>query len=332
LQSWGQHAADDPRPPTVESRFDLASLTKPIVASLALRLDRAGLLPITARVGDIAAGAHASLARRQLGSLLRHRAGLAAWTPLMLRCRTPDDVRSLLLAGGEVDVPAGETRALHGARAGTYSDLGYILWGLLAEEDLGEPLSALVQRHVTDSLGMCATGPAPGPLPEVVACDLDNGVEARLAAEQGFHLGTEKILRHGTVQDGNARFLAEIGFLGKSLAGHAGLFGSAQDLLRLARAWLDPERFFGRQRVARALGGQGPFSLGWARRRVRGSAGAALSAAAFGHTGFTGGSLWMDPAGDRTMILLSHRQRSDSAANPWRRDFHVWAAARCRHQ
>lgn len=313
--AWGCRAPDDPRLPTVDSRFDLASLTKPIVATLALRLDRSGALPSTTRVGDLANDVHTGLARRQLGTLLRHRAGLAAWTPLMVRCQAPAEVPALLLAGGGA---AGRTSLL-GALPGTYSDLGYILWGLLAERALGLPLAELVDHHVTEPLGMSATGPAPGARNDVVACGLDNGAEVRLAAARGFALADEAVWRRGVVQDGNARFLG--GF-----AGHAGLFGTARDLLRLARAWLELEAFLGQQQVARALAGQGPFALGWARRRVRGSAGPALSAAAFGHTGFTGGSLWLDPPTSRVLVLLTHRRRSSSDANRQRRRFHAWAA------
>ncbi len=313
---WGTHAPDDGRVPTLDSQFDLASLTKPIVATLALRLDRCGALSSRARIGDLVVDVHPDLARVQVGTLLRHRAGLAAWTPLMVRCRTPSEVLALLLSGGRSQ----EGVALLGTRPGTYSDLGYILWGLLAERALDGSLADLVAEHVTRPLGMSSTGPSPGVGDHVVACRLDNGAEVRLAAAQGHRLETETVWRRGMVQDGNARFMGGLG-------GHAGLFGSARDLLKLAEAWREPESFLGQDRARRALAGRGPFALGWARRRVRGSAGPALSAAALGHVGFTGGSVWMDPSTGRTLILLAHRRHSSSDVNRQRRRFHAWASA-----
>lgn len=305
----GTLAPGDARPPDLHSRFDLASLTKPLVATLALRLDAAGRLPLTTRIGDLAAAAHLRLARRRLASLLRHRAGLVAWTPLGLRCGGAEQAHDLLVTGG----PGG---VLLDAEPGTYSDLGSMLWAGLAERSLGSRLDELLARWVIGPLGLESVAASPGPEPDVVACRLDNAVEVHLAAEQGLGLAPDATLRRGEVQDGNARFLG-------GLAGHAGLFGSAADLLALARAWMAPDaRYLDPASVDQALAGRGPYALGWARRRLRGSAGQSLPASAFGHTGFTGTSLWIDPSACRIFMLLAHRCRSDSDMNAWRRRFH----------
>jgi CubicO group peptidase (beta-lactamase class C family) len=121
------------------------------------------------------------------------------------------------------------------------------------------------------------------------------------------------------VQDGNARFLG-------GLAGHAGLFAPAAGVLALAREWLRPQALLTRRQVERALAGTGPYALGWARRRVRGSAGAALAPSAFGHAGFTGGSVWIDPEQDRIFVWLGHRRSAASDLNAWRRRFHALAS------
>lgn len=317
--SAGTMAPDDDDLPTATSRFDLGSLTKPIMATLALRLDAADRLRLDTRVGALASGAHPRLARRRLSTLLRHRAGFRPWTPLMLRCRDADEAVALLASGG-----GGQ---LLGAAPGTYSDLGFILWGSLAARALGQPLGALVETWVARPLGLEGLTASPGPRDDVVACRLDNRVEVRLAAEQGYALdldrgtgrrgrGRRGPCRRGIVQDGNARFLG-------GLAGHAGLFGTASDLVELARAWLAADNaFLASDAVAAALGGRGPYALGWARRRVRGSAGPALSPSAFGHVGFTGGSLWIDPESDRAFVLLAHRLESSRDMNAWRRRFH----------
>src|SRR6476661_3743289 len=113
-------------PAEISTRFDHASVTKPFVATLALVLDAEGALPLGTRIGDIWPAAHARLARRPLSDLLRHRSGLAGWTPLYHRCRSLDEAVELIASGGR----EGD---LVGARMGTYSDLGFILYGRTAE-------------------------------------------------------------------------------------------------------------------------------------------------------------------------------------------------------
>ncbi len=284
--------------------FDLASLTKPCMATLALRLDQEGLLPLDLAIGDAWPGAAEPLRRRTLEDLLRHRAGFQPWTPLYRRCRRVENVSQLLLGG-----------ALLGSPAGTYSDLGYVLWGLTAERMLEQPLERLFESHLTRVLGAPGLKAPPGPAPEVVACRLNNARERELAARQGIAVALRPGPALGAPQDGNARLLGGLG-------GHAGLFGSAPSLWKLARAWLRPGQLLGAGRVAAALQGPGRCLLGWSRRRVRGDAGPALSPLSYGHTGFTGGSLWIDPVADRILILLAHRMVVDADLAPWRRRFH----------
>ncbi len=122
---------------------------------------------------------------------------------------------------------------------------------------------------------------------------------------------------HGTVQDGNARFLG-------GMAGNGGLFGTASALWKLSREWLcSGPRAAGRD-VADALGYGERYALGWWWRRMRGHAGPALSARAFGMVGFTGGSCWSDPERGLVAVLLTHRRSPSFDLAPWRRRFHGW--------
>ncbi len=302
--------------------FDLASLTKPLAATLAVLLDRAGLLPLELQVGEVWPGAVPGLARRPLEALLRHRAGLVAWTPLYRRCRRPENVARLLTTDA----------TLHGAPAGTYSDLGYVLWGLTAERVLNEDLAGIFRRHLLRPLGdERGIVERPGRGRRLVECRLGNDREIALAAAQGIrvaHLGAPP---PGEPQDGNARFLRRRGSPGGArsrggLAAHAGLFASVPALWRLGREWLAPGGLLEPAEVDRALAGGGPFGLGWARRRVRGGAGRALSPRAFGHTGFTGGSFWVDPERGRIYVLLAHRCAVAPGMEAWQRRFHAIAA------
>lgn len=305
----------------VASRFDLASLTKPFVATLACALHRRGLLPLDLPLAEVwpRRPLHPRLRRRALADLLRHRAGFQPWAPLYHLCSDVADVSALLLAGGY----------LLGARAGTYSDLGYILWGLAAEERLGEPLEALLARWVLEPLHLTAVEAVraePGSCSDIVPCALDTDKEVELAAARGLALAPLGPPPPGVPQDGNARFFAAAG----RLAGHAGLFGGAGHLARLGREWLRPRAVLDAATVARALAGTGAYALGWARRRTRGSAGPALSPTAFGHVGFTGGSLWLDPRSpgrEGIYVLLSHRRSAASDFNRHRRRFHRLAVA-----
>lgn len=304
----------------VSTRFDYASLTKPFTATLALTLDVDGTLPLTVRIGDLWPEAHRELARRPLSDLLRHRSGLAGWTPIYHRCRSVEEAIALIVRGGK----EGE---LLGARAGTYSDLGYILWGAAAERRTGRPLAELLRSRVLEPLKLSSIEISPGERPDLAESHMGTGQEMKLAAKQGLTIPDQGAPPIGRPQDGNARFLIGLG-AGGGLCGHAGLFGGARDLWRLAAEWLAPGYLLKRENVAIALSGGGRFALGWWRRTIRGSAGRALPPTAFGHTGFAGNSLWIDPDRRRVSVLLGSRLDPSMDMNRWRRRFHTLVSAR----
>ena len=322
---WARGGPPAGRPAGAATWFDYGSLTKPFVATLALALDRTGELPLGTRVGEVFGGADRRLASLPLADLLRHRSGLAGWTPLYARCRSLAEVEALLLSG-----------ALLGSRPGTYSDLDYLLWGLAAERALGRPLAALARERVLAPLGVDGSIAAvPGDLPQVAESRMDSGREMELAAGQRVAAPLLPPPPIGLPQDGNARFLAGLaapaapglGLADGALWGFAGLFGTAAALWRLGAEWLEPRLLLHHEDIAAALAGGGPFALGWWRRRSRGGGGGpALSAGSFGHTGFAGGSLWIDPPRSRVFVLLAHRVDPATNLNRWRRRFHAAAA------
>ena len=309
-----QRAAGEARkgvPAEVSTRFDFASVTKPFTASLALVLDEEGTLPLGTRIGEVWPEAHPALARRRLSDLLRHRSGLAGWTPLYHRCQSIQEAFELILQADD----------LLGAKAGTYSDLGYMLWGATAERRTGEALAELLRSRVLDPLGLSSIEASPGERPDLAQSYMGTGKEMELAAKAGFTVPDLGPPLMGHPQDGNARFLVGLGFRGGVL-GHAGLFGAARDAWRLGAEWLAPGRLLKPVSVDAALRGRGPFALGWWRRRLRNSAGRALSPTAFGHTGFAGNSLWIDPEKRRVFVLLGSRLDPAMDMNRWRRQFH----------
>jgi CubicO group peptidase (beta-lactamase class C family) len=305
---------------TPETRFDFASLTKPFVSTLALVLEAEGVLPLATPIGELWPEADPRLGRRPLSALLRHRSGLQAWAPLYHLCRSREEVLSLILGG-----------TLLGARAGTYSDLGFILLGMTIEKVTGEELQVAVRSRVLDPLGLTSVEPSPGAQPDIAESRMDTGKEVQLAAKQGLSIAPLPPSRLGFPQDGNARFLIDLAGGRGHMAGHAGLFGRARDLWALGAEWLAPGRLLKPEAVAASLsrGARGgSFALGWWRRTLKGSAGRALSRASFGHTGFAGGSLWIDPEAGRILVLLSARTDSMDNFNRRRRRFHALASHR----
>ncbi len=295
---------------TLTTRFDYASLTKPFAATLALVLDRRDELPLRLRVREVFAEACPELGSKTLESLLRHRSGLADWAPLYALARSPRGALEAILSG-----------RFPGAPPGTYSDLGYILWGFACERVTGRPWQELLAVRVLRPLGIGSVSGARRGDRRIAECRCDSGKEADLARRLGVKLVERRVARIGVPQDGNARFL------GPSAA-HAGLFGDASALVALGREWLRPGRVLTPRQVRDALGGpRGPYALGWARRRVRGTAGPALAPSSFGLTGFAGGSLWIDPRRRRICVLLGHRVDSRSDLKPWRHRFHELAVA-----
>jgi CubicO group peptidase (beta-lactamase class C family) len=283
--------------------YDLASLTKIVTASLALALHRRGDLPLEIEVGEVFAQAAPDLAGRALEDLLRHRSGLAAWAPLHALGEDPDEALDYVLRG-----------SFPGVSEPQYSDLGYVVWGRAAERATGRPLASLFEEHLFRPLGMEGTHAVPGPRPEVAECRLDNGREVELAAGLGISVAPQAARRRGTPQDGNARYLG-------GLAGHAGLFGPLDDLLRLVAEWLAPGEVLDPSLVERALAGEGTYALGWWRPEAVPALAAACPRGSFGMLGFTGGTVWVDPARRRVAALLGHRIDSGRPAAEVRRRF-----------
>lgn len=301
----GRVRAEAPGRPDRQTLFDLASLTKPMMATLALLLEREGRLSLEQTLGEVWSQASSPVARRTLADLLRHRAGFRSWAPLYELCERPQQVEDVLIGGSLL---TGEPEV--------YSDLGYILWGLAAEALVGRPLTELAAalKPLHEPAPLVAK---PSPELDVAECRLDTSREVELAAEQGIELELRSRPAPGEPQDGNARFLGGLG-------GHAGLFSTARAVWGVAREWLRPT-VLSAAAVDEALTGRGPFLLGWRRPRADGGDGEALGPRCFGHTGFTGGSVWIDPAKGRIVVLLAHRAAVTAELDPWRRQLHELA-------
>ena len=300
LAAVGHYSDGDERPVEPETVYDLASLTKVIgLTTACMMLVQAGTLDLDApaqRYVPEFRGPDKDKITIRL--LLTHSAGLAADLPLF------DSTRSRAAALTMVD-----TSPLLSAPGTTfvYSDLSAIVLMQVVERITGQPLDAYLEARVFGPLGMTATrfNPPPAWLEHIAPTELDTMFRHRLL--------------RGEVHDESAARLGGV-------SGNAGLFSDALDLSRFA-TWLmavragtpghgsgvNPPgldsatvaRFTTRQNIppgsSRALGWDTPSDSGYS------SAGSKLSRRSFGHTGYTGTSIWMDPDNDLFVILLTNR-------------------------
>jgi serine-type D-Ala-D-Ala carboxypeptidase len=315
-------------PATLETIYDLASLTKPLVTGLlAARLVERCELNIDNRVADYLPEFNREDKRKiTLKHLLAHTSGLPAWRPVYLLAKDKTDAMTAI---GEqpLEYPIGQRVV--------YSDLGFIVLGFLLQRVAGRSLPELAQGEIFEPLKLEHTffNPPAAMRTGVAACETGNAYE-RDMCERGFagqaYAGWRSEIIWGEVHDGNAHFLG-------GAAGHAGLFSNASETLRIANQFigelsqlLNPEtcKLF-RQNFTEGL--NEARSLAWQLAATKdSSAGGSLPPDAFGHTGFTGTSCWIDAERQRVFILLTNRtharQLPFANINAVRREFHTLAA------
>jgi len=307
----------------VGTPYDLASLTKPIVATTALRLVAAGKLSLDMRTDSVVSDVRGGVGgTATLEALLAHRGGLAAWGGLYLD--VPHDAgtsaaRRWILS--EASRRPAEGDLPQGAPPGAiYSDLGYLIAGEAIARVAGDKLDKVVARYVTDPLGITRDVFYPASL----APDRRAQV-AREAAPTEFCEWRGRLVR-GEVHDENCAAFGGV-------AGNAGLFGTARGVAVFGRACLDSllgsSDFLSRELMERALAPRGDGStmrLGWDTKSPKdSSAGRRMSERAFGHLGFTGTSLWCDPERDLVVVLLTNRvhpSRANERIKGFRPGFH----------
>jgi len=289
LRGYG-HLTYDPASPAVDehTRFDMASLTKVIATTTAaMMLEDQGKLDIDRTVASYLPELDRPDKRNiTVRMLLTHSGGFEAYAPLWHTTR-----------GRAAYLQAIATRPLAytpGTRS-VYSDWDFILMQLIIERITGQTLDAYTAQHIFQPLGMTETGFRPdlSLRPHIAPTEIDT-------ARGG--------LMWGVVHDENAWAMGGV-------AGHAGLFASARDLAVFAQMMLQggsygPVRLIAPTTVARWTARQSTLSsraLGWDTPSDHSSAGHYFSPRSYGHTGFTGTSIWTDPERGVWIVLLTNR-------------------------
>ncbi|MEO5813813.1 MAG: serine hydrolase [Gemmatimonadaceae bacterium] len=288
---------------TISTIWDLASLTKVVgMTSAMMQLVESGKVDLDAPVQRyLPEWTGTNKEKVTVRHLLTHQSGLPAFKTYYKANVSPDSTLALF-----INTPLD---TLPGVRM-IYSDIGAILLGKIVERVSGEPLDRYLTKHVFTPLGMVDTRYKPLREERYRTAPTEND------PWRGRHL-------LGEVHDENAFALGQV-------SGHAGLFSTARDLEKLAGAYLNGG-VFGRGRLARAetiklftTVNDSTFSsraLGWDTPSTNSSAGHFMERPAFGHTGFTGTSLWIAPQHDLYVILLSSRvnpSRNNSKVGPVR--------------
>ncbi|MFQ5700658.1 MAG: serine hydrolase domain-containing protein, partial [Acidobacteriota bacterium] len=311
---------------TNDTIYDLGSLTKPLVTAflyltagrdLGLSLDEPAyrILPELDRLGK---------KEITIRHLLTHTSGMPAWLPLYLRGTTIAEYLRQLR-----DCPL---QARPGDRV-VYSCPGYILLGEILQRCATEALDRLAREQILDPLGLSSTGYRPPEdwLPRVAATEDSCEYERKLAGpDAAGYGGFRRGIIRGEVHDQNAWAVGGV-------AGNSGLFSTAAETARLAMEYmgtgsglLDDESL----RLARTDQTPGRDEARSIAFRIssRGetAAGPDLSREAFGHNGFPGTSLWVDPSRQRAYVLLTNRVHprviEGSDMLPLRGRFHTLAS------
>lgn len=290
-KAYGNRALIPSREPmTADTIFDCASLTKVVATTTAvMMLVEEGKLRLGERLTKYLPDFAAGKSPITIEQLLTHYSGLRP--DLDLEPAWSSYQTGVTKAFQEKPVASPGSRFI-------YSDINYILLGELVREVSGKPLDQFARERIFEPLGMADSGFRP-----------DNSLFPRIAPTERLADGT--ILR-GVVHDPTTRFMG-------GLAGHAGLFSTADDLSRFARMMLnggslDGQRVLTPLAVVKMTTPQSPLGhparrgLGWdfdsPYSSVRGDL---FLVGSYGHTGFTGTSIWIDPFTKTYVILLTNR-------------------------
>ncbi|MBQ0160768.1 MAG: serine hydrolase [Bacteroidales bacterium] len=306
-KAYGHQTYDEDSPEvTMNTIYDLASVTKMMSTTLAMmKLVETGKVklddPLSRYLPYLKNTDKANITIRQAMS---HMARLKSFYPFWQEAKDAEEPRTSVLKQVTASHLLSNTEYV-------YSDLGFILLGDLIQTVSGQRLDIFVNHHFYSPMGLCNTGYNP----------LERGIDSTLIAPTENDQHYRMRLIRGMVHDENA-------FAMGGVSGHAGLFGTADDLARIlqmllnggtfdGRRYLKAEtvamfntRYFDKQNCRRGLGFDKPLITGHG-----GSACDEAPQSSYGHTGFTGIMVWVDPDNQMLYVFLSNRVYPDPNPN-----------------
>ena len=309
--------------------YDVASLTKVLITGLLIaKLVESGEIQLDARV-CIYLKEFETEGKRMItvADLLTHTSHLPAWKPLYLFASSRSEVINEI----------GKTSLKYEQDAVTYSDLNFIALGTLIERFAGKSLNEAASESLFSPLGLKNTSftPAAHVKHRIAASERGNAYERQISIEQGClqpaggsdtHSAFRTDVIWGEVHDGNAYFMGGV-------AGHAGLFSTAEEIFKIAQQFLPRYASLLKPETCEVFCSN--FTPGMNEHRAfafqlastpDSTAGSKMSPESFGHLGFTGTSLWIDPVKERIFVLLTNRTHNHALPfaniNAVRREFH----------
>lgn len=325
---------ENPREMTVDTLFDLASITKVMATtqSIMILVDR-GLISVDDYVKDYLPGFEKNgKGDIKISQLLTHSSGLPQWEPTYLYCDSTEEqleyIKNLSL-NPNFKTDGSEPK---------YSDFSFMTLGFIVEAVTGQDMDVFVKENVYKPLGMTSTGYNPldngFSKDQIAATSLGNPYEYRMVDEEnypgfGYDCTKDKTAfdlfqgwRHytliGETNDGNAAMG------GQGVAGHAGLYSTAKDLAILLQTMLnggeyngvrlyseDTVKLFTTKHTTYAEHHNGALSeeFGYAFKLDQSWMGVSATENVFGHDGFTGGTVFADPDNDYIFICLSNKMQ-----------------------
>ncbi len=308
-----------------ETIYDLASLTKPLITGLlcAKNIEQ-NSLKLSENVAKYFPNFNTEIT---IENLLTHTSGLSAWKPFYLLCDSRDAICDLIVL---------ESKNAKPNQTVVYSDLNFILLGFLLEKLHGKRLDEIAKIEIFEPLNLQKTLYNPSRYLKnfIAASEFGNKYETKTCIEQGFRVQNPDFkFRNGTiwgeVHDGNCYFM-------NGVSGHAGLFSTAEETFKLAQQFLPNSTQILKPETCSLF--RTNFTLNFNEARTisfqlaateKSTASELLAKDSFGHLGFSGTSLWIDPNTERILILLTNRTHSHELPfvniNSTRRTFHELA-------
>jgi serine-type D-Ala-D-Ala carboxypeptidase len=312
--------------------YDLASLTKPLVTGLlCAKLIEKGEINLSDKISKYFPNFNTEIT---IQNLLTHSSGMIAWKPFYLIC----DLRFAIC-----DLIAEESHSAKPNQSIIYSDLNFLTLTFLLEKLYGKSLDKIANDIIFTPLNLKDTfyNPPKNLQKRIAASENGTKFELQMCQEKGYDLNDQAIANRkskienrtcwGEVHDGNCYFMYGV-------SGHAGLFSTAEETFKIAQQFLinqtqllKPEtcelfrtNFTPNMNEARSIS----FQLA---ATEKSTAGESLAKDSFGHLGFAGTSLWIEPETERIFILLTNRTHAHEIPfvniNSLRRTFHELATA-----